>query len=81
VLHEKNVTEFKTLKIAFGLSFFNLCVSRLLVQTTRFVVKYLKPCMGQISGTWELLLCEYLRKSMIIGEKNTDLKRLTKEII
>jgi hypothetical protein len=24
VLHEKNVTEFKTLKIAFGLSFFNL---------------------------------------------------------
>ena len=32
--------------------------------------------MGQISGTWELLLCEYWRKSMIIGEKNTDLKRL-----
>jgi hypothetical protein len=29
--------------------------------------------MGQISGTWELLLCEYWRKSMIIGEKNTDL--------
>jgi hypothetical protein len=41
-LYEKNVTEFKTLKIAFGLSFFNLCVSRLLVQTTRFVVKYLQ---------------------------------------
>jgi hypothetical protein len=40
VLYEKNVTEFKTLKIAFGLSFFNLCVSRLLVQTTRFVVKH-----------------------------------------
>ena len=38
----KNVTEFKTLKIAFGLSFFNLCVSRPLVQTTRFVVKYLQ---------------------------------------
>jgi hypothetical protein len=36
----------------------------------------IKPCMGQISGTWELLLCEYWRKSMIIGEKNTDLKRL-----
>jgi hypothetical protein len=33
--------------------------------------------MGQISGTWELLLSEYWRKSMIIGEKNTDLKRLT----
>ena len=32
---------------------------------------------GHISGTWELLLCEYWRKSMIIGEKNTDLKRLT----
>jgi hypothetical protein len=42
VLYEKNVTEFKTLKIAFGLGFFNLCVSRLLVQTTRFVVKYLQ---------------------------------------
>jgi hypothetical protein len=37
----------------------------------------IKPCMGQISGTWELLLCEYWRKSMIIGEKNMDLKRLT----
>jgi hypothetical protein len=37
----------------------------------------IKPCMGQISGTWEPLLCEYWRKSMIIGEKNTDLKRLT----
>ena len=37
----------------------------------------IKPCMGHISGTWELLLCEYWRKSMIICEKNTDLKRLT----
>ena len=37
----------------------------------------IKPCMGHISGTWELFLCEYWRKSMIIGEKNTDLKRLT----
>ena len=37
----------------------------------------IKPCMGHISGTWELLLCEYWRKCMIIGEKNTDLKRLT----
>ena len=37
----------------------------------------IKPCMGQSSRTWELLLCEYWRKSMIIGEKNTDLKRLT----
>jgi hypothetical protein len=35
--------------------------------------------VGHISGTWELLLCEYWRKSMIIGEKNTDLKRLTKD--
>jgi hypothetical protein len=32
----------------------------------------IKPCMGHISRT-----CEYCRKSMIIGEKNTDLKRLT----
>jgi hypothetical protein len=38
----------------------------------------IKPCMGHISGTWELLLCEYWRKSMIIGEKKTDLKRLTR---
>ena len=38
----------------------------------------IKPCMGHISGTWELLLREYWRKSMIIGEKNTDLKRLTR---
>jgi hypothetical protein len=37
----------------------------------------IKPCMDQISGTWELFLCEYWRKSMIIGEQNTDLKRLT----
>jgi hypothetical protein len=33
--------------------------------------------MGQISEIWELLLCEYWRKIMIIGERNTDLKRLT----
>ena len=42
------------LKIAFGLSFFNLCVSRLLVQTTRFVVKYLqKPltCKAETCST------------------------------
>ena len=54
MLHEKNVTEFKTLKIAFGLSFFNLCVGRLLVQTTRFVVKYLqKPltCKAETCST------------------------------
>ena len=36
----------------------------------------IKSCMGQISGTWELFLCEYWRKNMIIGEKNMDLKRL-----
>jgi hypothetical protein len=40
----------------------------------------IKPCMGHISGTWELLLCEYWKKSMIIGEKNTDLKRLTGQL-
>jgi hypothetical protein len=28
--------------------------------------------MGHISGTWELLLREYRRKSMIIGEQKTD---------
>jgi hypothetical protein len=51
---KKNVTEFKTLKIAFGLSFVNLCVSRLLVQTTRYVVKYLqKPltCKAETCST------------------------------
>ena len=37
----------------------------------------IKPCMGHISGTWE---CEYWRKSIIIGEKNTDLKRLTGQL-
>ena len=40
-------------------------------------INELKPCMGQISGAWEILLREYWRKSMIIVEKNTDLKRLT----
>ena len=38
----------------FGLSFFNLCVSCLLVQTTRFVVKYLqKPltCKAETCST------------------------------
>jgi hypothetical protein len=39
---EKNATKFKTLKIVFGVSFFNLCVSRPIIQTTRFVVKYLQ---------------------------------------
>jgi hypothetical protein len=34
-----------------------------------------KLCMGQISGTWEILLCDYWRKSMIIGEKNTDFEK------
>jgi len=29
----------------------------------------IKPCIGQISGTWELLICEYGRKCMVIGEK------------
>ena len=36
----------------------------------------IKPCMGNISGIWELLLYEYWRKSMIIGEKNTDLTEI-----
>jgi hypothetical protein len=36
-----------------------------------------RPVFTNISGTWELLLCEYWRKSMNIGEKDTDLKRLT----
>jgi hypothetical protein len=40
----KKATTFEQL-IAFGLSFFNLCVSRLLVQTTRFVVKYLQKSL------------------------------------
>jgi hypothetical protein len=36
--------------------------------------------MGHISRSWELLLCQYWRKSMIICEKNTDLKRLTGQL-
>jgi hypothetical protein len=42
MLHERNVTEFKTLKIAFGLSFFNLCVGRLLVQNVIFLTFFQK---------------------------------------
>lgn len=40
-----------------------------------FGIKYLniKSCMGQIFGTWELLLNEY----MLIVEKNIDLQILT----
>jgi hypothetical protein len=38
----KKMTQSKTLKIAFGVSFLNLCVGSLLVQTTRFVVKHLQ---------------------------------------
>ena len=37
----------------------------------------IKLCMTQISGTWDLYV-NIERKSMIIGEKNTDLKRLTR---
>jgi hypothetical protein len=55
VFYEKNATEFKTLKIAFGLSFFNLCVSRPLVQTTRFVVKYLQKPLTKKAITFERL--------------------------
>jgi hypothetical protein len=29
----------------------------------------IKPCIGQISGTLELFIHEYGRKSMVIGEK------------
>lgn len=28
----------------------------------------IKPCIGKISGTLEFLMCEYRRKSVIIGE-------------
>jgi hypothetical protein len=28
-----------------------------------------KVCIGQISGTWEILICKYGRKSMGISEK------------
>ena len=50
----KKMSQNLTMKIAFGLSFFNLCVSRLFVQTTRFVVKYLqKPltCKAETCST------------------------------
>jgi len=29
----------------------------------------INPCVGQISGTLELLMCEYGKKGMVIGEK------------
>jgi hypothetical protein len=62
VLYEKNVTEYKTLKIAFGLSFFNLCVSRLLVQTTRFVVKYLSGSEKKIFWSKNVIFLTFLQK-------------------
>ena len=68
VLYEKNVTEFKTLKIAFGLSFFNLCDSRLLVQTTRFVVKYLQKlltCKAETCSTVHKVPSLYVKISRI----------------
>jgi hypothetical protein len=46
----------------------NSSISWLEVKDTSYTVYYIdlktfalniKPCMGQISGTWELLLCEY----------------------
>jgi hypothetical protein len=40
----------------------------------------IKPCISPGSHFKNILLCEYWRKSMIIGEKNTDLKRLTGRI-
>jgi hypothetical protein len=42
----KNVTEFKTLKIAFGLSFFNLCVN--LFFLIKFDVKIMEDCAKEI---------------------------------
>jgi hypothetical protein len=41
----------------------------------------IKPCGGQISGTMELLICEYWSKSIIIGEQiltEKDRQRVTK---
>ena len=35
----------------------------------------IKSCMCHISGTWELLLCEYWRKGMIIGGKKYGLEK------
>jgi hypothetical protein len=32
----------------------------------------IKPCRGQISGSSGFLISMYGRKSMVIGEKNTD---------
>ena len=41
----KKPPEFKTLKIAFGLCFFYLCVSSRLVLTTRFAVKFIQKSL------------------------------------
>ena len=35
----------------------------------------IKPCMGQISGTWELILCEYWRKKVWLLAKKYWLER------
>jgi hypothetical protein len=34
-------------------------VVKIVVLEVRIWLLNIKPCMGQISGTWELLLCEY----------------------
>ena len=39
----------------------------MILKRMQLTILNIKPCMGQISWTWEL--CEYWRKSMIIGEK------------
>jgi hypothetical protein len=52
----------------------NMCCSTVLIKIHQQVcnkILNIKPCIGigQISGTWELLMCEYGRKSMNIGGK------------
>jgi hypothetical protein len=38
-------------------------------QQVRNKILNIKSCIGQTSGSWGLLMCEYGRKSMIICEE------------
>ena len=55
------------------LSHKNACCSTILKkgcnQQVRNKILNIKSCIGQTSGSWGLLMCEYGRKSMIICEK------------
>lgn len=40
----------------------------------------INPCKGQLSGTWQLIIREYCRKSLIFGTKHINFQRLTVQL-